>query len=56
MKELLFASISLIILSGCQDSNITHEAKDNTAKIVQIPIDNHNVPIINTCLHCDCNK
>lgn len=51
MKELLFTSISLILLLGCQD-----EAKDNTAKYVQIPVDNHHVPIINTCLHCDCNK
>ena len=56
MKELLFASISLVILSGCQDSNIKYKAKDHTAKSIQIPIDNHHVPIINTCFHCECNK
>ena len=51
MKELLFTSISLVILLGCQDGNIKHESKS-----VQIPIDNHHVPTINTCFHCECNK
>ena len=56
MKELLFTSISLVVLLGCQDGNTKHEARDNTDKSVHIPIDNHHVPIIDTCFHCDCNK
>jgi len=43
MKVLLFTSISLVILLGCQD---------NTAKSGHIPIDNHHVPIVKTCCHC----
>ena len=54
MKELLFTSISLVALSGCQDSNIKHE--ENTYKSTHILIDKHHVPIINTCFHCECNK
>ncbi len=55
MKVLLFISILLLILSGCQDNHIKYENKDNIIKSLQIPIDNHHVPIINKCFHCECN-
>ena len=53
MKELFFTSISLLILSGCQDSNVIHETKGSTDKRIDLSIDNHHVPIIKTC---DCNR
>ena len=56
MKELLFMSISLVILSGCQDHKIRHETTNMKDNGIPLYTDNHHVPIINSCFHCDCNN
>ncbi len=38
MKVLLFISISLVILSGCQDTKIIHETTNIKADYIPIPI------------------
>jgi len=53
MKGLLLTSISLVILSGCQDGKVVYEATDKKGNSIHIPTDNHKVPIIKTCCHCN---